>query len=260
MSETYALLLIGLGIFGGVLSGLIGLGGGIIMVPLLLYVPPLFGLPILGMKAVAGMTTVQSFAGGLFGAIGHNRFKRVSLPLATSVGVPMATAGLVTSHLSVQAPEAWLLITFAAMAATAGALMFVVRRRREPEETGQPVFSRPRAVGLGVLVGALSGFIGQGGAFLYIPAMLVFLALPTRVTIGSALAVGVMSSSGVLLGRLGTGQIPWVETLFLVGGVIVGARLGSIVSQRVPHRNLHGLLTLIIVATTLKIGYDLLIV
>lgn len=259
MSEVYALLLFGLGVFGGALSGLIGLGGGIVMVPLLLYVPPVFGLPMLGMKAVAGMTTVQSFTGGLFGAIGHNRFKRVSVPLALSVGVPMALTGLVTSRLSVQAPESWLLVTFAAMAAVAGTLMFVIHRRTEPEETSDPVFSRPRAIALGVLIGALAGFIGQGGGFLYIPAMLVFLALPTRVTIGSALAVGVMSSTGVLIGRLGTGQIPWLETLFLVAGVIVGARLGAVISQRVPHRNLHGLLTLIIVATTLKIGYDLLV-
>jgi len=258
MSTTYALLLVGLGMFGGALSGLIGLGGGIVMVPLLLYFPPLFGVPTLGMKAVAGMTTVQSFTGGLFGAIGHNRFQRVNLPLAVSVGAPMAATALVTSRLSQQAPEEWLLATFAAMAAVAGVLMFLVRQRNEPGETSQPTFSRMRAIVLGVLIGALSGFIGQGGAFLYIPAMLVFLALPTRVTIGSALLVGVMSSTGVLIGRLGTGQIPWRETLFLVVGVIIGARLGSNISQRIPHRNLHQLLTLIIVATTLKIGYDLL--
>jgi uncharacterized membrane protein YfcA len=259
VSEFYALLLFGLGLIGGALSGLIGIGGGIIMVPLLLYVPPLAGLPMLGMKAVAGMTTVQSFTGGLFGAIGHNKFKRVSLPLATSVGIPMAITGFVTSRLSARAPESWLLVTFAGMAAFAGLLMFLLRRRGEPEETSEPVFSRPHAIGLGCIIGALSGFIGQGGAFLYIPAMLVLLMLPTRVTIGSALAVGVMSSTGVLIGRLGTGQIPWQETLFLVGGVIVGARLGSVISQRIPHRDLHGLLTLIIVGTTVKIGYDLLV-
>ena len=55
-------LLVALGFGGAFLSGLVGVGGAIVMIPLLLYVPPLVGLEDLGIKAVAGITIVQVFA------------------------------------------------------------------------------------------------------------------------------------------------------------------------------------------------------
>ena len=112
------------------------------------------------------------------------------------------------------------------------------------------------AVTIGITMGAMSGVIGQGGAFLYIPALLYVLHIPTRIAIGSALAIGVLSSTGVLLGRLGTNQIPWADTLALVAGVIVGARLGSVLSQTVPREMLRRILSMLIVITTAKIGID----
>ena len=61
------LLLIGtLGIFCGFLSGVLGIGGGIIMAPLLLYVPPLFGFEPLPMRTVAGLTIMQGLVACIF--------------------------------------------------------------------------------------------------------------------------------------------------------------------------------------------------
>ena len=61
-------LLIGsLGLISGFLSGLLGIGGGIVMAPLLLYIPPLFGLELLTMQMVAGLTIVQGLLGCLAG-------------------------------------------------------------------------------------------------------------------------------------------------------------------------------------------------
>jgi uncharacterized membrane protein YfcA len=56
------LLIAGLGAVSGLLSGLLGIGGGIVMAPLLLYLPPVFGLEALDMRTVAGLTIAQGFA------------------------------------------------------------------------------------------------------------------------------------------------------------------------------------------------------
>ena len=77
------LLLIGtLGLVCGFLSGLLGIGGGIIMAPLLLFVPPLCGFAELPMRVVAGLTIVQGLVACLAGVSAHYKFNHVSGRLA----------------------------------------------------------------------------------------------------------------------------------------------------------------------------------
>ena len=253
----FSALLFGLGLLGGGLSGLLGIGGGIIMVPLLLYVPGMFGFAPLGMKVIAGMTTVQSFAGTLSGAFGHHRFKRIHWPLVAAVGGPMGLASFIGSHLSTHVSEHLMLLVFAIMAAIASLLVLMPKREAAAEAQLEDVhINIPLAVIIGSVIGAAAGVIGQGGAFLYIPAMLYLLQVPTRICIGSALAIGILSSGAVLLGRLGTDQIPWQDSMILVVGVIIGAQLGSVLSQRTPRVVLRRVLAVVILVTAVKIGLN----
>ena len=86
--------------------------------------------------------------------------------------------------------------------------------------------------------------------------MLYLLQIPTRITIGSGLAIGVIASTAVLLGRLGTAQIPWLMALILVTGVIIGAQLGSIFSQRIPKVVLRRVLAVVVLGTAIKISWE----
>jgi uncharacterized membrane protein YfcA len=252
--------LFGLGLFGGFLSGLVGLGGGIIMVPLLLYVPPALGVGAFTMKAVAGITSVQSFFGAVSGAIGHGRQRRVSRPLAIAMGASMAVSALVGSLASASLAADVLLAVFAMMAISASALMLIPRPDSSPDpESSMVRYDRRLAVALGAVIGLLSGIVGQGGAFLFLPAMLYLLNIPTRIAIGTGLVIGVASSGAVFIGRAGTAQIPITSAAIVVLGVVVGAQLGSILSQRTPRQALRAILALLIGATALKIWYELLL-
>ena len=89
-------LLVGmLGAVTGFLSGLLGIGGGIIMAPLLLYLPPLFGLEELTMQAVAGVTIVQGLAACISGGLTHRRFQFFSGKLAAWMGTPLFIASFI---------------------------------------------------------------------------------------------------------------------------------------------------------------------
>ena len=255
---AYAVLF-ALGLTGGFFSGLLGIGGGIIMVPLLLYVPPLFGLTPMPMRVVAGITAVQSFVGAASGAVGHNRYNRVHIPLALYLGIPMALSSLVGSVASAHVSNELMLTIFAAMALLAAILILLPQSDTDTEDNIVDLkFNRFFAIAIGLIIGGLAGIIGQGGAFLYIPAMLFILGIPTRITIGTALAVGIASSAAVLLGRIGTHQIPWLWSAVLVTGVVLGAQLGSVLSQYTPRRVLRKILAVIIAGTTLKIWWELL--
>ncbi len=250
--------LFGLGLAGGLFSGLLGIGGGILMVPLLLYLPPLLGIAPLTMKVVAGITAVQSFVGALAGAAGHHRFRRIHVGLALYLGVPMAVASLAGSVASKFLSDGVILATFAAMAMAAAMLMQLPGREETTDTPLEEVeFSRRRAVLVGTVIGVLAGVVGQGGAFLYIPAMLLLLQIPTRVAIGTALAVGIAASGAVFLGRMGTDQIPWAWSAVLVAGVVLGAQLGSRLSQYTPRAALRQILAMIITSTAIKICLEI---
>lgn len=257
MDITLAIVLFCLGLIGGGLSGLLGIGGGIIMVPLLLYIPPLAGLSALSMKLVAGMTTVQSFAAGISGAFGHNRYKRVHTVLVLYIGIPMGIAAFIGSHLSFYLSNEFLLVTFASMAIVSSLLMLIPKREDSDATSDEDIpFNKIAAILIGIVIGFLSGIIGQGGAFIYLPAMLYLLQIPTRITIGSGLAIGVIASLSVLLGRLGTDQIPWLMALVLVTGVIIGAQFGSAFSQQMPKIVLRRILAVVVLGVAIKIGWE----
>ena len=260
METGLGLTLFALGLLGGFLSGLIGIGGGIIMVPLLLYVPPALGVGLLTMKTVAGITSVQSFFGAISGAVGHKRHGRISTPLAIYLGGSMSIGALAGSIGSQFLSSEWILLVFAAMAVAAAVMMFLPQRHAEKEtHVHELEFNKPLAIVIGGVIGALSGLIGQGGGFLFIPAMLFLLKIPMRIAIGTALVIGIASSTAVLIGRLGTNQIPFLMSVVLVAGVIAGAQAGSALSQHTPRRLLRGILAVLIAAVAVKICYELLL-
>lgn len=252
--------LLALGLVGGFVSGLLGIGGGIIMVPLLLYVPPALGVGTLSMKAVAGITSVQSFFGAASGAIAHKRHGYLSTPLALFLGGGMGVGALTGSIASKFVSSEMILLVFAAMAFAAAVLMFLPNKESGPDADVQDLrFNRPLGLAIGLFIGFLAGIIGQGGAFLFIPAMLYILEIPARITIGTALVIGMVSSVSVLIGRLGTSQVPYLEAGILVAGALAGAQAGAAASHRMPRGALRGILALIIAATAAKIWYELVI-
>lgn len=261
MDLAYYATLFGLGLLGGLLSGLVGIGGGIVMFPLLLYVPGALAFPVLSVKAAASITSIQSLLGAISGAIAHHRHRRVYFPLARDFGGSMAVTSLLGSLASTRVSENFILVLFAVLAVIAAILMFMQRPEvQEPEvEEGGYHYSRWRAWGLGAGIGICAGIIGQGGGFLFVPVMMAFLGAPLRLAIGTALAVGVASSAAVVAGRIGTAQIPWLLTAVTVSGGVLGAQLGSEWSQRLPRRILRAILAVAILLTAIKMVWGLLV-
>ncbi|HEX2756544.1 MAG TPA: sulfite exporter TauE/SafE family protein [Candidatus Limnocylindrales bacterium] len=243
-------LLIGLAFAGAFLSGLVGVGGAIVMIPLLLYAPPLIGLQTLGIKTVAGITIVQVTAAAFAGLLGHRQgiHRDLFMVLGPSMVVASFLGGLTSRFFEPVVLEA----VFAAMATLAAAMMLLLRRRTAAEIDGPTAFSRPAAIGTGVGVGFAAGLLGAGGAFFLIPVMLYGLRIPVRSTVGTSLAVVAVSALAALLGKAVTGQIDWILAAALVVGALPGARLGSYVSGRTRTDRLVVVLGLVISLVALR--------
>lgn len=252
------LLLIGaLGIFAGFISGLLGIGGGIIMAPLLLYVPSWFGFSPLPMRDVAGLTIIQGLVACLSGALTHKKFHFVSSRLTGWMGTTIFLTALAGGAAAGYVANTKLLAIFALMAMLAAVLVFVpTKEDSENPDITTFSFSRVKAMTVAGSVGLLGGLVGQGGSFILIPLMTSFMQVPTRIAIGSNLAIVFLSSLAAFLGKAFTGQIVWRLALPIIITVIPAAHLGGLVSHRAPVALLRLLLACCIALAALKVGFS----
>jgi uncharacterized protein len=250
------LILIGvLGIFTGFISGMLGIGGGIVMAPLLLYVPGWFGFQPLPMKVVAGLTIVQGLLACFSGALTHRRFHFVSTKLTLWMGITIFLAALTGGAAAEYVPNNLLLIVFAGMAMLAAILIFIpTKSDSEHPDIASFSFNRTKSIITAGSVGLLGGLVGQGGSFILIPLMTSFMQVPTRIAIGSNLAIVFISSLAAFLGKAFTGQIAWSLAVPILLTVIPAAYLGSLASRRVPIAKLRMILAICIALAALRVG------
>ena len=260
MTLAFAVTLIVLGFVGAFVSGLVGVGGAIVMVPLLYYVPPVLGVGSLDIKHVAGITMAQVLAASAVGAITHGRGAMVHRRLAITGGAAMATGSLIGAIGSRYVSGRSLLTIFAVMTSVALPLMFV---RPAPhgaaagDGTHVP-FKRATAVTWPGLIGLASGLVGAGGAFLLVPVLIAILRVPVRVSIGTSLAMISASALTGFLGKAITGQIPLGPALAVIAGSLTGAPLGAKVSHRAPITVLRVVLGALIAVVSIRVWADVL--
>lgn len=243
----------GLGLVTGFLSGLLGIGGGIVMAPLLLYVPPLFGFEPLPMRTVAGLTIVQGLLACISGALSHRQFRFVSGRLSLYMGISIFFAAIAGGVGSRYVSNEILLFLFACLALCASFLMLIpTKRDSENPDIERLTFHRWRAMTSASGVGLLGGLVGQGGSFILIPLMTSFVKIPTRIAIGSNLSSVLLSSFAGFIGKVVTGQIEWLFAIPIALTVIPAAHAGSQVSRRVPVSRLRQALAVLIAVAAIR--------
>lgn len=248
------LLYIFMGGLGGVIIGLLGVGGGIIMIPLLLFLPPAFGMPGLDMKAIAALTVTNTLVGSSWGAFLYFRQGIVSKDLVCYVGTSIFVGALGGGVLSKVISNTLMLQVFGTVAIMGGVLMLLPRAEVESSD-GLIDFHRPAAVAVGLGVGVIAGILGVGGGLLLIPLLIGVVHVPTKVAIGNGLPIVFLSTLAGFLGKLSTLQLPFLYAAFLVFGVIPGTKLGTVVNKKVDARVLRGVFAAVVIVSGIKVWW-----
>ena len=98
-------------------------------------------------------------------------------------------------------------------------------------------------------VGLLTGFLGVGGGFLVVPALLVALSLPLEYAAGTSLVVITLTSSAALLARAGSGVAPdWAPVVALTAAAAVAAVAGTRIADRADTSRLSAAFTGLVLA------------
>ena len=266
-------LLAGLGI--GLALGALGGGGSILAVPVLVY--------LLGQSATQATTGSLVVVGSTSAVSAYAAWRAGKvLPARGAVFGLVATGGATLGALaSSRVPEPVLLASFAALVGVVATVMTVrqvkqVRRAREPRAAGlaapvspdashgrprfddpivtfSPTFmcQCPRALKVLVtatLVGLLTGFLGVGGGFLVVPALVLALALPMHYAAGTSLVVITITSTTALVVRAGSGATPdWRLVALLTVASVAGGWLGTQFARGVPTVRLQAAFTVLLV-------------
>lgn len=231
----------------GVTLGLVGAGGSILTVPILVYlfrVDPLvataYSLFIVGLTALIG--------GGMAYARGHVDLKTGALFAVPSfIGVYLTRAFVIPAlpdpvlrFAEFSVGKGLLIMSVFAVLMIAASVSMIRPRK---SGTGSTLTnSRHRTAIIfaeGLIVGAVTGFVGAGGGFLIIPALVMLVGLPIKIAVGTSLIIIATKS---LLGFVGDIQsgLP-IDTLFLLllsAMATVGLVVGTILGRRVSDQNL----------------------
>ena len=258
LTAPLALFLVLSGFTAAFLSGLVGVGGAVILTPILLYVPPLLGLPTLDIVIVTGITIVQVTGGALSAGLAHLRDRHVDRGLFLAVAPAMTVTAFIGAAASVAVTGVVLEATFATLAGLSALALLIFRHRTAPATEGPAAFSRPLAGVLAAIIGFLAGMIGAGGAFILIPALLYIVRVPLRVTIGTTLWVVVVVSLAGLAGKAVTDQIEWPLALALLVGALPAGPLGQRLSRRTRPARLATILGVVVLAVAIRMWIDVL--
>lgn len=239
------------GVFVGVMSGLLGVGGGTIMVPIFRLA---FGMSPLASTATSLFAIIPT---SISGVVAHARAKTCVPKLGLALGV----GGAVMSPLGVwlaSVSPGWLVICVAAIVIGFSAFkMFKKAVKCAPAPRAgaasahsaspkpvpdQPVLSRKQYLQgacIGLVAGLASGYVGVGGGFIMVPLMLAVLDIPMSLASGTSLiAIMILAIPGVIEQGL-LGNIEYLAGIAIVVGSIPGALVGARLVRVVPERQLR---------------------
>jgi uncharacterized protein len=248
------------GAFIGLSLGALGGGGSVLTVPVLVY-----GLGQSAAQATTGSLLVVGIT-SLVGAVTAYRSGNVLLTRGLAFGaiaIGGAVAGAKASRLVAQPV---LLAAFAALLLTVAAVMAVrqFRSRRghhgqaavsnvgDPIVTFSPAFACqcPRAfrvLATATVVGLLTGFLGVGGGFLVVPALVLALGLPMSFAAGTSLVVITITSAAALAVRAGSGlHLNWGLVGLLTAVAVLGGWAGARLTTRADTRKLQAAFTILL--------------
>ena len=230
-------------LFIGISLGLIGGGGSILTVPVLVYLfaisPTIaisYSLFIVGFTSLVG--AYNNYRKGLV------NFKTVLLFGSSSITTVFIARKFIIPFLpdvffkigSFEVHHALFVMVVFAILMVAASVSMIKNKKIEAEQKAK---SNPfLLVFYGVLIGLVTGFLGAGGGFLLIPALVILMKLPMKEAIGTSLLIIALNSLIGFLGDIGRHHIDWMFISIVSVIAIAGIFIGGYFNQRVNANKL----------------------
>ena len=276
-------VMLGLGAAVGFLSGMFGVGGGFLLTPFLM----LSGIPASIAVATGANQIVATSVSGALAQWRRNNIDFCMGAVLIAGGVAGALVGVFLLKMLREAGQAGLIVslTYVALLGAVGILMLTeslraIRRARagKPASARKPGqhnwihglplklrFPRSRLyisaippLVIGSVVGLLTAFLGVGGGFIMVPAMIYLLRMPTNIVIGTSIFQIIFVTAVVtILHASFTHTLDVVLALILAAGGVIGGQFGVNAGLKFRGEQLRAMLAVMVLAVALRLLLDL---
>lgn len=249
LSEAWAVPgMVALGAAASVLASMVGLGGGLIMVPVLIFL----GIPP---QIAAANSLVATMANAAGSTMVYARQKRIDYHRAVKLGL-MAVPGSVLGAVILVGADPGIFGVLLAAALVAAAVYVFLRPRmssRPPSDTHAVMVLSAAA---SFLAGVISAYFGVGGGVIFVPLMVIIMGMSMmRAAPTSMLALMLTSIAGVITHGV-LGHADMLLAALLSAGALAGGMAGARLSLAVGERHLRVLAAIVMVGVASKLVWD----
>ena len=242
------LWLIPLGFVAGILGSMIGLGGGIIVVPVLTF----FGFaPTLA----ASNSLFAAFSNAVASTFSYSRQKRIEYSLGLKLGLLTIPGTILGAYISSDVTPGIFKILFGLVLISSAFYIFI-RKRIETKEKIVNKQIMLFGVGASFFAGIISSFFGIGGGIIFVPLMVVGMGMAMKKAAPTSQFILLFASlSGVIVHSI-LGHPDFLQAGLLATGSFVGGLVGARLSLEIKERFLQILVSVIIIAAAIKLFID----
>lgn len=259
MDLFFYLFLFVTGTIVGIFSGLLGIGGALLMFPILLYLPGLINLPTISVHMITGITSMQTTFGTAAAAYFHHKTGNVNKALVINIGLGIALGALIGSIMS-ESMQGTVLVWIYATVLVVAAILLMLRNAESEGHVEKPDInkSRIKLFLFSFIVGLPCGILGLAGSVIIIPLLNSLFEVPLKVCISSGTHIAFIASLVTLIGKALTGQLELISAIIISISATIGAFIGTQLNRKADPLVLRRILFVIILLALTKIFANIL--
>jgi hypothetical protein len=237
-----------LGFAAGVLGSMIGLGGGIVVVPVLTF---LGFAPTLA----ASNSLFAAFSNAIASTISYSKQKRIEYSLGLKFGLLSIPGTILGALISAEITSSLFKVLFGIVLLASSVYIFS-KRKMEPKTYTISKQILLLSAGASFFAGIISSLFGIGGGLVFVPLMIVVIGISMKIAAPTSQFILLFASAAGMIAHTFLGHPDFYQALLLAAGAFGGGFVGSKLSLEVSEKKLKIVVSAVMIIAAIKLFID----
>jgi uncharacterized protein len=264
------LILISIGLAAGTVGSLIGLGGGIIIVPMLLNIDHfLSAFSTVPIHVAVGTSLITIVFSSLSSTLSYHKQKRIDYKSGILFLIGSVPGSLLGTYINSLLNTERFTLFFGIFLICISVFLFISSKlNRKSKEVHKGIirtytndageaytysYSLPLAISLSICIGIISGLFGIGGGILLVPMMAFLFGFPPQLAVATSMFVVMFTTLGSSISYITLGEVNFYYILLLIPGAWFGGKIGAYINQKLKTETIALILRLVVLFYGIKL-------